>query len=461
MTVARQRFLTTLRCHGSSTALHDTSSGITLSYDVLLTEAGRRAELLPQEQKALVFCLCRNTIETVIDYIACLIGGHVIALLDQNLSQDLLAGLIDTYRPDVILSKGETVAAKRVSGTEPELVAFHPDLALLLPTSGTTGSPKFVRLSGANLLANAQSIIEYLGLTADERPVSSLPFHYSYGLSVLNSHLLCGATVVLTEESIMSPRFWQTFNLAECTSFAGVPYSYQILDRIGFLRKLPPSLRTMTQAGGRLGSEAVLKYSGALSAVGKRFFVMYGQTEATARIAYVPHNRLREKAGSIGIAIPGGTLSVVRDGVLVRDPNTEGEICYEGPNVMLGYATGRTDLSTGDTNEGRLMTGDLGYFDIDGFFYVTGRTKRISKVYGLRINLDEVESAAHALGPVAAVSDDQTIVLYHENTDIAPDDILGELSTRFKLNVNTFVFRRVDRLPLKANGKVDYSNLTT
>jgi acyl-coenzyme A synthetase/AMP-(fatty) acid ligase len=258
----------------------------------------------------------------------------------------------------------------------------------------------------------------------------------------------------------MRPEFWDDFRAGECTSFAGVPYAYEMLERTGFRDRQLPSLRTMTQAGGRMAPEMIVRYHEHLVARRGRLVVMYGQTEATARISYVPPDRLPEKAGTIGIPIPRGRLSVIDDRGAPVPTETIGELVYEGPNVMLGYASERGHLSRGDELGGRLLTGDLGYVDRDGFFVVTGRSRRIAKVYGLRINLDEVERAVSGDGPVAAVSGPDQIVVFTVDGDGADvSEVRMSLARAFALTPRAFTIRRVDALPLLRSGKVDYAAL--
>jgi len=338
---------------------------------------------------------------------------------------------------------------------------MHPELALLLSTSGTTGSPKFVRLSRRNVEANAKSIALYLGLGPSERAITSLPLHYTYGLSVLNSHLSSGGCVVLTDDSIMRPEFWRTFSRYGCTSMAGVPYSYQILNRIGFESLDLPTLRTLTQAGGRMDEGNILKYDALMKSRGGRLFVMYGQTEATARIAYLPPERLPAKAGSIGVPVPDGNISIELDGEALNGPGRTGEIVYRGPNVMLGYAETPADLALGDQLGGTLHTGDLGHLDADGFLYLTGRCNRIAKIFGLRISLDEVEGRLRGRGPVAVSGTDERIVVFCETGDGPEHEAWRrELAGLYKINISAFEFRKVPALPLHPSGKIDYGRLS-
>ncbi len=317
--------------------------------------------------------LCRNDRETVIDYLAALTAGLPIALLPATIDPTALAELHKRYEFERILG-GESAGSG--SGLAP-----HPSLALLLSTSGSTGSPKMVRLALSAVVANARAIAAALGLTADEVAPTSLPLHYSFGLSLVNSHLVAGATLLLTDESLLSEPFWAACRQHRATSLAGVPYSYQLLRRLELAKLAPPELRTFTQAGGRMEPAMILHFHRLATARGGRLFVMYGQTEATARIAILPAEDLPEHAGAAGRAIEG-QLSIADDG----------EVIYRGPNVMLGYAERRAELARGDDLGGVLPTGDLGRLDDAGRLWITGRKKRIAKVFGMRLNLDELEA---------------------------------------------------------------------
>jgi acyl-CoA synthetase (AMP-forming)/AMP-acid ligase II len=327
----------------------------------------------------------------------------------------------------------------------------------MLATSGTTGSSKYVRLSAANVDANARSIASYIGLTPAERPVTSLPFHYSFGLSVLNSHWLAGATVVLTAESVVQRTFWDIVREHGCTSIAGVPYTYQMLERVGYRDMDLPSMRTMQQAGGALDRKLTAIYGEHMLRKGGRFFVMYGQTEATARIAWVPPDRLLEKLGSAGVAIPGGRLRIEPpEGMEAGSPPT-GEVIYEGPNVMLGYAERRGDLQAGDQLQGVLRTGDIGYLDDDGFLFLTGRSKRIAKVFGLRVNLDEVELMLRESGPAAVIAGDEAIWGFCAfGSEASVMELRETLSHRLRIHRSALQLRHVSHIPVTASGKVDY-----
>jgi long-chain acyl-CoA synthetase len=334
------------------------------------------------------------------------------------------------------------------------------NLSLLLPTSGSTGNPKLVRLSKANVLSNSQSIVSALKIGSTDRAITSLPIHYSFGLSVLNSHLMAGGSLVLTNAGPLQRPFWELFNETYCTSFAGVPFHYHLLSRIGFEKMNLPSLKVMTQAGGRMSTEYIRRFHEMLKKFDAELVVMYGQTEATARIAWLHPSKLPEKLGSVGLPIPGGKIKIQIDGELTTKSNQIGEIIYSGPNVMMGYANLREDLEKPDMLNSILGTGDLGYLDEEGYLYVTGRMKRFSKLFGLRINLDDIEQLLSIECPSAVVGTDERIFIFcsHGGKEIYKKYAL-QLSQTLKLPPTVFDFRFIEHLPLTTSGKVNYREL--
>jgi len=394
----------------SATALV-TADG-TLTYAELADRVSARREELG-EGRRLVMVSCANAVEPLVTYLAALSGGHPVLLVagDRNdPSQERhRRGLIERYDPDVVLTP-DGANWQLDHRREGSIHTLHPELALLLSTSGSSGSPKLVRLSRSNILSNARSIADYLNLTPRDRAATTLPMQYTYGLSVLNSHLVSGASLLLTERSVVEPEFWAEFEAAEATSFAGVPYTFELLETTNFDRLELPHLRYVTQAGGRLGTDRVRHYA----RLGRKrrfdFVVMYGQTEATARMSYLPPHLAETHPESIGIPIPGGRFRIDNAG----DDGT-GELVYTGPNVMLGYAESPEDLSEGRTVT-ELRTGDLARRHDDGIFEIVGRSSRFVKIYGLRIDLDRVERILADDGiPARAVSlDERLIILVRE-----------------------------------------------
>lgn len=450
-----------------------TDKGERLSYEELAAAAKTFADAV--SQKGLLFCLCENRIGSFVGYVACMKHHIPIVLLDGSKDLSVLKNLMEIYQPEYIWAEtakigeigGETIynyasysLQKMQYDIEVEKPEINPELALCLTTSGSTGSPKFVRLSAKNVLANAESIAEYLEIDENERPVTTLPSYYSYGVSVINSHLIKGATILLTEGTVAQREFWNFMKEYKATSIAGVPYTYEMLKMLRFFRMDLPYLKTMTQAGGKLNKDIAKEYIEFAQSKGKRFFVMYGQTEATARMSYLPLEHALDKYASIGIAIPRGKFSLIDvNGNAIEDPDVDGELVYEGPNVSLGYAECRADLAKGDKNHGVLHTGDVARRDADGYFYITGRMKRFVKVWGNRCNLDATEQLVKAITTSCAcvgVDDKITIFVTQEGLE---EEIIKLLVTKTGFNNRAFAVKVIDAIPVKSSGKIDYQEM--
>jgi acyl-coenzyme A synthetase/AMP-(fatty) acid ligase len=450
-------------------ALVEAATDVSWTYGQLTDEVSRRRDLLIDTPKRLMFLFCRNDLTSVAWYLAALEAGCAVALLNDQVDAQLAANLLTLYRPEWVVSSlpldpeiyenpGATGfwRRRRLDSAPP-----YADLALLLSTSGSTGSPKFVRLRRSNVEANAGSIAQALSINDYDVPVAHLPIYYSYGLSVVNSHLLVGASILLEREGLMSAEFWEAIRRYQADSFSGVPYTYQMLRRLGLESVNAPTLRIMTQAGGKLDTDNIAHFHQRMTERQGSFYVMYGQTEATARITILPSTDLPKKLGSAGRAIPGGVVRIHDDnGDPVGGPDIEGELVYTGPNVMLGYATQRQDLVKGDELGGRLFTGDRARLDAEGYVFIAGRSKRDAKLFGLRINLDELEALVKRHGPAAAVASSDRVVIFCEfGTEAAHSDIRAALTGKLRIHHSAFEFRRVDRLPTKDTGKINYEDL--
>lgn len=443
-------FVNRLREQGEQTAII-TDSGTRLSYDELADAVDVLAATLSGPAH-LVIVEFANVIECVVAYLACLRARYPVVLvepgstaLDERTS--VAYGASTVFRWD-----GEWRFADLPSARP---VALHPDLCILLSTSGTTGSPKLVRLSRRNIEANAASIASYLGIGAADRAITSLPLYYSYGMSVLNSHLQAGATLLLTPRSAAEDEFWRFFEQEGATSLSGVPFTFDLLERIGFRTRHYPALRYLAQAGGRLPAERVALYAQWAKETAKQIFVMYGQTEASPRMAYVPPDQLAENSDCIGIPIPEGHFELIdEDGNPVAGFNQPGELLYRGPNVMMGYALSADDLAAA-SGPNELRTGDLACRKANGNYYITGRKSRFSKILGLRISLDEIERWINANGSQGIASgDDKLIVVAVSEIDHA--DIKHRLMQRFALPSSAVAVIFLDPLPTLASGKFDY-----
>jgi acyl-CoA synthetase (AMP-forming)/AMP-acid ligase II len=442
-----------LPTHGSRTALHTATGEI--SYAELADRAADLAGEVLGGTRRLVLIEGANTPESITAYLAAVQHGHVALLVPEGRPAQL-EQMVDAYDPDVVLrhDRNRWTAEPRRPDSAHDL---HPDLALLLSTSGSTGSPKLVRLSHDNLRSNAASIASYLRLTPEDRAATSLPLHYCYGLSVVNSHLLTGAGLVLTEHSVVDECFWQHFQDAGATSFAGVPYTFDLLDHSGFAERDLPNLRCATQAGGRLAPDRVRAWAELGQRRGWDFVVMYGQTEATARMGYLPPDLAPSRPEAVGVAVPGGSFRL--EPVPEATEPDVGELVYEGPNVMLGYAESPTDLSEGRTVDA-LRTGDLARF-VDGLVEIVGRRSRHAKVFGLRLDLDRVESSLATRVPHAEVRclaiDDQLHAFTASRRSSAK--VRSELAELCGLPTSAVRVHTLTELPRTATGKPDHAAL--
>ena len=431
-------FASALASHGDRVALFTPDGTITYrDLDRRVTEVEARLGA----ERRLVQLRATNRVGSIVVLLAALRSRHPLLLTAPG---DSVIGA--AYDPDVLVDVhgDELVLDERRSASAH---ALHPDLALLLSTSGTTGSPKLVRLSHENLDANASAIAEALAIRDTDRAMTTLPMHYCYGLSVINSHLARGAGIVLTEHSVVDRCFWDAFHRHQATTLAGVPHTFDLLDRIGFEEMALPSLRTVTQAGGRLAPEKVRRFAELGRAEGWDLVVMYGQTEATARMAYLPPPLAAQHPGAIGVPIPGGSFDI-----------DDGELVYRGPNVMLGYATEPADLALGATLD-ELRTGDLARRNDDGLYEIVGRRSRFLKLFGLRVGLDDVESRLAARGITAMCGGDDEHLLVAIEDPLVDDDVVLSVGADVGVPAARIRILRLAALPRLDSGKPDHAAL--
>lgn len=426
--------------------------------------------------RTLIFIVCENCLESVCAYIGALRKRVVPVMVNAGIDSELFQKLYLTYQPRYIFMPQAWNPA--IADTCDKVQAYrnyelyqtdckqeyeiYPELALLLTTSGSTGSPKLVRQSYENITANANSIAEYLDIRMEDRAITTMPMSYTYCLSIINSHLLRGACIIMNEFSIIQRQFWDLFREQKPTTFGGVPYIYQQLKALRFSRMDVSSLRYITQAGGKLSKEMAEEFNGICEEKGIQLIVMYGQTEATARMSYLPWEWSKKKAGSMGIAIPGGKFRLIDvEGKDIEAADTVGELVYEGANVTLGYAENREDLKKEDENKGVLYTGDMAKRDADGFYYIVGRKKRFLKLYGNRVNLDEVEGLLQKEGfnCVCAGVDEHMKIYTTEPDTEKHKEILQYLSHTLGFVQKSFEVIYISEIPRNEAGKVLYSAL--
>lgn len=419
--------------------------------------------------RSLVGIIAGNNIESLVCYIWALNTKNVPIMLGADMWG--LLEILKLYQPhfiwkpkdteilgDIVATFGEYTLIRNPNAKNCDL---HNELALLLSTSGSTGSQKFVRISYKNILENTKSIVEYLNLTHDDSTITSLPLHYSFGLSNINTHLFVGGRVLVSAESFIQEKFWHLMEQHKVSTLAGVPYSFEILDKIKIYQKELPYLRKLLQAGGKLSEKLHKKFAEYAKKHNKEFFVMYGQTEASPRMGYLPPKMALEKVGAMGVAIPRGAFMLLNEnGEKINEPNTAGELVYMGENVALGYAFNREDLQKGDEFCGVLNTGDMAQFDENRIFYIIGRKSRFVKVYGNRVSLDELEhSIKHAFGGLecacGGVDDKITIFI----TKDLREEVKKFVVVASGLHFSAFTIRVIESLPKNAAGKIIYKAL--
>lgn len=432
-----------------------------LTYRQLAQSVSTLAEQLPA--RALVFCLCDNSPGALMGYLACLNARAVPLMLDKNIAPELLQQLMDIYRPGFVWKQDDAEAGTyQLHDLHQPAPEMDDALALLIATSGSTGSPKLVRQSYQNLLSNTRSIVDYLDIDSHERAFAWLPMNYVYGLSIINTHLAQGATLLLTNSGPVQPTFWRFLKQHAATSLSGVPYSWEILKKLRFTRMDLPSLKTLTQAGGKLRPELQSELAAWAAEKGLRFFVMYGAAEATSRMGFLPTELSVDNPGAMGMAIPGGKFTLEDEsGTVITTAGQRGELIYYGENVTLGYATCREDLAKSDERQGRLATGDLASCDENGVYTIVGRKTRFLKVFGNRVGLDELEhlvlKAFPATECVAVGRDDNVQVFI---TDAAQTEaVKSYLAQTCQLHHSAFTVKGIDAIPKNPTGKTLYRAL--
>ena len=438
---------------------HDLKSGVSKK----IGDFYLQSYLFDEIKKSLVVLYLDNSLESIEIYLKFLNSKHAIALLNRNLEASLKQDIEESYLPqfiyDVVRDEIQGYSRiKEMSGifrkNEISNAIINPSIKVLLSTSGTTGSPKFVKLSEDNIYQNALSIVDYLPINSKDKCPLNLPIYYSYGLSILNSNMINGGDIYCNVKDVMNKEFWNDFNTIGFTSLAGVPYVYEMLNRIGFTKNKYPTLKYYTQAGGKLNEKLADIFTNYAIQNKVDFFIMYGQTEATARMSYLYANQEQSKLNSVGKAIKNGRF-------YIDDENSE--LIYNGPNVFGGYAEYLNDLQSYD-NIDILRTGDIADIDENNYVYITGRLKRFVKILGNRINLDEIEQSIkknfseHILYVTGKA--DQFLVISTISQDVDKTIISSFLNKKFGIHPAYIRYNFVEEFPLTTNGKIDYKKLS-
>lgn len=444
--------------------------GLRITYGDLCSFANLFAQKVASRE--LIFVISENCGGACAGYVAALSNGIVPLMLTHTLNKDLLFNLMDTYHPAYLWApegyelgrESETVFTYwgyKLMKTGMTSPAMAPELALLLPTSGSTGSPKLVRHKLENVEASARAVSTAFAFNENSRGMVSLPLNFTQGLNVATSHLYVGGTALMTKATITMREFWNFFKAEKAESFTGVPYSYEVLDKLRFFRMDLPHLKIINQGGGRMPDTLFTKCTTYAAETGRKFVATYGSTETTSRMAYLPAEVAAEKIGSIGKALPGYRIELRdADGNLITKANEDGEIIFHGANVTLGYAETAEDLTKGDERCGVYATGDLAHYDEDGYLYVVGRKARFLKLFGYRVSLDSMERRIKAqLGiACACAGTDKQMVVFVEREDVA-DDVMKILMETTNLHKQAFAVKYIESIPKNDSGKTMYSAL--
>lgn len=447
-----------------------TEKNETIDYKTILNLADKLCKQI--KSRSLVFLVCGNNLESILGYISFLKTNCAITLLDERINNYNLNNLINIYKPSFIFIKKNNVNFEGYDSIlsfknfdllkRKNEVKLHlgENLSLLISTSGSTGSSKLVRISNENLEENTKSIVKYLKILETDVCITTLPMSYVYGLSIINTHIYKGGTLVLNERSVIDKHFWITLQKNKVSTFSGVPYTYQMLDKINFYSKDLKYLKYLTQAGGKLDTKINKKILDNFCNKKRKFIVMYGAAEATARMSFLPSEFSNKKIGSIGIPIPGGKFWIENDKKKeIKKYNQAGELIYSGKNVCLGYANNINDLSKGDENKGILRTGDIAKKDKDNFFYIIGRKDRYVKIHGNRINLAELEYSILKLGIecLCKVNQENKITIFVKESKEA-EILKNRIYDLTNLHPSVFIIKIINKFPLNKNYKISYDN---
>ena len=423
------------------------------------------------KKRSLIFLLCKNNLESIVGYLGSVKSNCAISLIDEKISDESFIKLVDNYQPDFIFFDKRRIKKLDSFSTSYSYESFelleakkkirkklNDNLALLISTSGSTGTSKLVRLSADNLKENISSIIQYLDISQKDISITTLPMSYVYGLSIINTHLNQGASIVLNNKSVIEKEFWNKLQKNKVTNFGGVPYTYSILEKIKLKNFDLSSLKYTTQAGGKINKLTVRNILKEYNSLGIKLYLMYGAAEATARMSYLPWENI-ENTQSIGKAIPGGEFYLEDSNrKAIKETNIHGELIYKGKNVCMGYAENFQDLTKGDENKGTLKTGDIAYKDKDNFYYLVGRKDRYIKIYGMRVNLQELEDIISNFGiENICMQEKENMINVFVKDDFELEKLKKHITSVTKIHPSVFMFKIIKDFPLNKNYKISYN----
>ncbi len=448
-------FLKHISKFGKKIAITDGQNN--LSYEKLIQESKKFTNKI--ESKSLIFLISNNDIETICFYLSCILRKIPTAIINGNIKSKNLKKFISKYKPKYIIIKNDNyIKGYRIIDHKQKYFILKKkkkikykiskSLALLLTTSGTTGDPKFVRLSYENFLNNIRNIIKSIKIKKSDSVITTLPISYSYGLSIINTFLYSGSKIFINEKSVMDKNFWNLYKRFEPSHFYGVPFTFEILSKFNFKYLYSVNLKTIAVAGGKL-DQALFKKLVKFTLSNKiKFYNMYGQTEASPRMGVLDDKYKTRKINSIGKAINGGKFILIsKKNKKILTPYTEGLLIYFGKNVFMGYSNSYKDLHKENEKKNMLKTGDIAFFDQNNFFFITGREKRFIKLFGNRINLDDVEKMINHKGfENKCEIIDNLIKVNYNNNEFNIKEIRKLLSNELGINQNYIQFNYVKDL---------------
>ena len=451
------------KCYGKNIALieNEVENVRTVSYqelEHLVIEAKQKLSSYHSElnNKLLIMLVANNSIESVVYYLAALQLGQSIWWVEKDSEKERLHSLQTHYGVNLLINN------EKIQVLDSTPVALHDDLALLITTSGSTGSPTLVKLSYQNIHSNCVAIGKALTLTSSDMTVTTLPLQYSFGLSILNTHLNAGSTIILTDASLMSRDFWSLFKTHPIKCLYGVPYTFEMLLKLSLPRLPFNSLRFMAVAGGKLSADKVTLVNDYCLSKNSEFYVMYGQTEASARMTVLAPEKAKTKPMSIGQPIAGKLWLEDEQGNVIEQADSKGELCYQGDNVMMGIAQEKANLLL-PAHTSVLKTGDLGIVDNEGDYQIVGRLKRMIKVLGHRINLDEIERFfSDKKQSVICTGEDDMIFCYLINNSQNKQQLREcqqLLNNHLSVHSNYSQWTIIDEIPYLSSGKINYPQL--
>jgi len=452
------------------------SRGHSITYGELADNYINFKTLYKLQERDFVILLCENSVEAATFFLSSLHNNVVTLLLNAAIEKEMLENYLSVYTPNYIYApinnkvqgdwnvvstqNGYTLLSADLSVNKKPNNKLYSELSFLLPTSGSTGSPKLVRHSYKNIYANAENVAASFNLNSEVRAMLALPIYFTQGLSVLCSHIHAGACVYLTNDALSSREFWTAMKEEKITSFTGVPYSYEIMDKLRFYRMNLPDLTVISQGGGRLSDNLWNSLAEYANTTRRKFYATYGASETTARMSLLPPELAKSKICSIGKPI--GNYKMWLDngnGTSIERPHETGELIFEGDNVTLGYAESLSDLLKGDERNGVYKTDDMAYRDEDGFYYITGRQSRFVKVFGLRISLDEVERMVkNRFGnDNVCAGNDSHIYIFTANKNADSKSIIDYLKDKLRINISAFKVKHIEEIPKNQYGKTNYA----